>query len=88
MWSGSGDRERRKWVGFDPFYQKPPTVHVSISLWDVASGANTRAEVCAETVGTEGFELVFRTWSDTRVARARMSWIAIGELPGDEDWDV
>jgi hypothetical protein len=32
--------------------------------------------------------MVFRTWGDTRVARVRADWMAIGEQRSDEDWDV
>ena len=42
----------------------------------------------AETVNPEGFVIVFRTWGDTRVARIRADWIAMGELPDDDAWDV
>ena len=47
-----------------------------------------RADVVAETVTETGFDLVFRTWDDTRVARARIGWMAIGELIDEDDWDV
>jgi hypothetical protein len=32
--------------------------------------------------------LVFRTWADTRVARIRADWTAIGAVRDEEDWDV
>ena len=32
--------------------------------------------------------MVFRTWGDTRVARMRIAWIAIGALSDEDDWDV
>ena len=35
-----------------------------------------------------GFEVVFRTWDNSRVARVRADWIAIGEVSGDDDWEV
>jgi hypothetical protein len=31
---------------------------------------------------------VFRTWGDTRIARVRIAWMAIGELSEGDDWDV
>ena len=34
----------------------------------------------------EGFDIVFRTWNDTQVARIRVAWTAIGELPNEDDW--
>jgi hypothetical protein len=47
-----------------------------------------RAGVAAETVTEKGFDLAFRTSGDTRAARARIGWIAIGELSDEDDWDV
>jgi hypothetical protein len=29
---------------------------------------------------------VFRTWADTRVARVRVSWMAIGAAHHADDW--
>ena len=76
------------WVKFAEPFLSPPSVHVSLSLWDMDSAANVRADLAAEKIGLEGFDLVFRTWSDTRVARVRMSWMAIGELRNQDDWEL
>jgi hypothetical protein len=47
-----------------------------------------RGDVDVDNITPKGFEIVFRTWGNTRVARARASWMAIGTV-GDEDmWDV
>ena len=46
-------------------------------MWDMGSGSNARADIRAENVTETGFDLVFRTWSDTRVARVSASWLAI-----------
>ncbi|MEN8658036.1 MAG: H-type lectin domain-containing protein [Marivita sp.] len=35
-----------------------------------------------------GFNAIFRTWLDTKVARVRISWIAIGAVASEDDWDV
>jgi hypothetical protein len=86
MWTGSGARERRKAVLFDEAFRSPPAVQVALSLWDMDQGANVRADVSADRITTTGFELVFRTWSDTRVARVRMTWLAIGEVASEDDW--
>ena len=45
-------------------------------------------ELVAENVTETGFDIVFRTWSDSRIARLRASWMAIGDLPFEDDWDV
>lgn len=47
-----------------------------------------RADIAAEAMTEDGFDLVFRTWGGTRVARARIGWMAIGELSDEDDCDV
>ncbi|WP_291730835.1 H-type lectin domain-containing protein [Leisingera sp. F5] len=88
MWTGSGLRERRRTVLFADTFANPPAVHVSVSLWDMDTSAAIRAELVAENVTIEGFEIVFRTWADSRAARLRAGWLAIGELHHADDWDV
>ncbi|MQQ09312.1 hypothetical protein GFB49_12665 [Epibacterium sp. SM1979] len=88
MWTGTGNRERRKPVLFSEVYAQPPAVQVTVSLWDMDTSAAIRAEIRAENITTVGFDIVFRTWSDSRIARLRASWIAIGDLPFADDWDV
>ncbi|WIY23399.1 H-type lectin domain-containing protein [Parasedimentitalea psychrophila] len=88
MWTGSGERERRKAVRFDEGFASSPAVQLSMSLWDMDTSAAIRAELVAENVTTAGFDIVFRTWADSRVARVRVSWMAIGELAFEDDWDV
>ena len=63
-------------------------VHVSLSMWDMDSATNARADVAAEKITANGFDVVFRTWGDTRVARARIRWMAIGELQHEDDWQL
>ncbi len=88
MWTGSGGRERRKAVTFKAAFKTKPVVHVGLSLLDVDTSVNLRTDCRAEKITNTGFDLVFRTWSDSRVARIRMSWLAIGELSHPDDWDV
>lgn len=88
MWTGSGERERRQAVLFDEAFAALPAVQVSVSLWDMDTAVAIRAELVAENVTTTGFDIVFRTWGDSRIARVRASWMAIGDLPFEDDWDV
>jgi len=88
MWTGTGPRERRQAVRFGAAFRSEPTVQTSISLWDIDTKSPVRVEVTAENVTEQGFEIVFRTWLDTRVARVRVAWMAIGELPNEDDWDL
>lgn len=88
MWTGTGPRERRTPVAFADRFRYPPVVHVSVSLWDADTQNALRAEIVAERITRAGFEIVFRTWMDTRIARLRAAWLAVGELPHEDDWEL
>lgn len=88
MWVGEGARARHKLIVFDEPFRSPPIVHVGISLWDVAQNTNLRADISAENITESGFDMVFQTWGDSKIARVRMNWIAFGELRYTDDWDV
>lgn len=88
MWTGSGPRESRHAVRFTEPYLVPPSVTVGISMWDMDQKTNLRADIQAEQVTETGFHLVFKTWGDTRVARIRADWMAIGPVRDEDDWDV
>ena len=88
MWTGNGPRERRRAIKFATKYKSPPSVQVSVSLWDVDTASALRAEVTAEDITETGFDIVFRTWLDSRVARLRVAWISIGDLPHEDDWEL
>jgi hypothetical protein len=86
MWKGTGARERRKRITFPQAFRAVPMVHVGLSLWDTDSGTNARMDISAENVTPKSFDVVFRTWGDTRVARVRVSWMAIGAAHHADDW--
>lgn len=86
MWTGKGRREIRVPVRFREPFQGAPTVFLAPDMWDFDSRTNQRADLHAEKVSETGFEIVFRTWGDTRVARLRVSWLAMGAAAADEDW--
>lgn len=88
MWTGEGDRESRHIVMFKEAFKLPPAVQVAISMWDTDHKANARADLTAENISETGFHLVFKTWGDTRVARIRADWMAIGQVRDEDDWDV
>ena len=88
MWTGCGQRERRRRIKFSEVYSEPPVVQLSLSLWDMDAATVLRADLSAEAVTTDGFDMVFRTWGDTRVARVRVAWMALGQLQSDDEWDV
>ena len=88
MWTGAGPREVRQLQAFDERFLEPPVVTVGISMWDIDHQANSRVDIAAENITATGFEIVFRTWSDSRIARIRDDWMAIGTTRDEDDWDV
>jgi hypothetical protein len=88
MWTGRGPRERRRRVRFSEAFKSAPVVQVTLSMWDVDNASPARMDISAETVTLDGFDMVFRTWGDTKVARVRASWVAFGELAHADDWEL
>lgn len=88
MWSGDGPRDSVTKVQFEEPFLTAPMVHVSITMWDTGGETNQRADLRAEKITAKGFNLVFRTWGDSRVARIRADWMAVGEMADDDAWDV
>ncbi len=88
MWTGQGERESRHAVTFKEAFTQSPSVMVGISMWDIDHKHTSRADISAEKITRKGFELVFKTWGDTRIARVRADWTAIGPLRADDEWDV
>jgi H-type lectin domain-containing protein len=89
MWTGTGPRERRGAVVFSEPFRAAPAVQVAVSLWDVGTHtAALRADLSVQDITVQGCEIVFRTWGDTRLARLRVAWTAIGELPDDDVWEL
>ena len=88
MWTGSGHRKVSWAVEFSEAFTAQPMVQVSLTMWDMGSDSNARADIRAENVTETGFDLVFRTWSDTRIARVSASWLAIGDVADPEQWDL
>lgn len=88
MWTGEGPRERRRVVKFAEPFKSPPTVHLSPSLWDADTARPLRADITATQITKRGFTIQFRTWGDSRFARMRVSWMAVGEMSEIDDWDV
>ena len=78
----------RQQQNFKDAFLAPPVVTVGISMWDMDHKTNSRVDILAENVTATGFEIVFRTWGDTRVARVRADWMALGSVKDDDNWDV
>lgn len=88
MWTGTGPRERRTKVRFAEPFLSIPAVHVSLAMIDSERRHNQRMDLSAARITQEGFEIVFKTWDDSKVARARASWLALGEVASEDDWDI
>jgi len=88
MWTGQGDRESRHVITFQEPFSAVPNVMVSIGMWDTDHKHNARADIRAEKITETGFHIVFRTWGDTRVARVRADWLAIGAMRDEDAWEV
>ena len=88
MWTGQGERESRHLIQFSEPFVSLPAVHVSIAMWDMDHKHNARADIMAENISETGFDLVFRTWGDSRIARVRADWMAIGAVKDEDDWQL
>jgi hypothetical protein len=88
MWTGTGAREKRVRVKFSAPYKAAPAVHVSLSMLDIERRHNQRMDLGPDAVTETGFQIVFRTWDDTKIARARATWMAVGELADEDDWSL
>jgi hypothetical protein len=88
MWKGEGQRRVRHVVTFDEAFVEPPVVRVWLTMWDIANSATSRADIATSDIRRESFAIAFTTWGDTRIARARAGWLAIGPLRSDDDWEV
>lgn len=86
FWTGSGERESRQSIEFPDRFHLPPSVQLAVVMWDSDGGTNQRGDVTAENITARGFELVFKTWGDSRIGRLRVQWTAIGPLPDDSDF--
>ncbi len=88
MWTGNGARERKVAVKFSEPFLSPPTVHTGFALWDISNAAGTRVDLATESITKLGFTIRFTTWGDTKIARMRVNWMAIGEVEDSDLWNV
>lgn len=90
MWTGSGRREISARAAFARPFSEPPAVLVAIRLIDGDSRSNLRLELAVTGCDPAGFTVTARTWSDTRIGRLSVSWLAVGErrAEDEEPWDL
>jgi hypothetical protein len=76
--------EEVKWpVKFKHEFYGPPSVQVALTKLDLGDARATvhRVELEAKDITSEGFDLYFRTWSQSLVFDATATWIAVAEEP-------
>ena len=88
MWAGTGPRLVRRNVAFSEPYVALPQITLQMSMIDMSNDAFIRADLQAENVTLTDFEIVFRTWEDSRIARIRVAWQAIGAVKSEDAWDL
>lgn len=88
MWTGEGPRLVRKAVQFSESFMATPSVQLAPSMWDISNKATARIDLRAEIITEIGFEIVLRTWGDTRIARMRVAWRAIGAVSHPDNWQL
>ncbi len=86
MWSGDGERRAKKFVEFRRPFISRPIIHLAVNLMDVRTDSMIRYELDSEQVTNESFDLIFKTWGDSKFARVRVAWMAIGTSIRDEFW--
>lgn len=88
MWTGRGDRRTETLIRFEADFDQPPQVLVSMGMIDADHSTNLRLQLTAEQIRRGSFKAVACTWSDTRIGRLSISWIAMGKTGGHSEWDV
>jgi len=88
MWRGDGPRQTRMGVAYSGRYIAVPFVTVSVSMLDMSKTSNIRWDVQTEDITITGFNIIFRTWGDTQVARCRVAWQSIGPVQTEDTWDL
>ena len=83
MWAEDGDRLVSLDILFTKPFKQAPAVTLGLSGIDGATDTNLRFWLHAKNVTAKGFTIEFSTWYDTHIARASVSWQAIGHVKPD-----
>ena len=79
MWSGEGDRSVSVNIVFVRDFNEPPAITLGLSGMDSDHAHNQRFWLNAINIKSTGFTIELTTWGTTHIARAGVSWQAIGE---------
>lgn len=77
MWSSEGDRTVTTRIQFYRMFRYPPTITLGVTGLDSSHDQNLRFGLNAIDVTVSGFIIEFKTWSDTHIARASVTWQAV-----------
>lgn len=79
MWSGDGDRSVTANIIFEKAFNDLPVIMIGLIGMDCDHSQNQRFGLNAINIRPTGFTIEFTTWGATHIARAGVSWQAIGE---------
>jgi hypothetical protein len=81
MNTGKGERTYEERIYFEEKYEKIPHVMTSISGLDEDNKDSSaiRIELKEEKIDTAGFNLIIRTWDDSRLFNIKVTWTAFGQ---------
>lgn len=88
MWAETGERSVIKEITFSESFDEPPSTTVRLAMCDMSNDAYMRLDLRVEDVTRKGFKIRFNTWGDTKIARLRVAWQAIGSVSSDDAWDI
>ncbi|MBF0310270.1 MAG: hypothetical protein HQL56_12155 [Magnetococcales bacterium] len=71
------ERTLKQRIPFDPPFAGPPKVMLSLTSLE-HSGADLYLTTTAEEIGPDGFTLVVRNRSESRLPRVTLDWLALG----------
>jgi len=67
-------------VQFDTPFSNIPVVQVGLSGFDIDNRDSARISVLTDAITAETFNIVIKTWRNTRIYSAEISWIALGQV--------
>lgn len=74
--SNNGERSVSIEINFPESFKEKPEIFLSVSQIDVFNKTNTRFNVEAISISRDGFTLIVKTWSDSKIFSISGNWIA------------
>lgn len=79
IWSENGERKVVTTVIFRTSFLAPPVIMLSPTGIDITHDKYFRFWLCAKDITATGFKIEHSTWEDIHIARAVVSWTALGK---------